>query len=94
MNDWQNPYLVIRRDGIEVIGSGITSGRRTVVATDLERTLIELPITAWPYGRVVVVQEIGIRAADGIDDKLIAANLEAARAILTAMGVTIEPWPS
>ncbi len=55
--DSENPYLVIRRDGIELIAKGLASGRKTVAAVDLEQTLIELPLTAWPYGRVVTVQE-------------------------------------
>ena len=45
--DWGNPYLVIRRQGIEVIAKGIPSGRQTVASTDLRRALLELPVTAW-----------------------------------------------
>jgi hypothetical protein len=92
--DWKNPYLVIRRDGIEVIASGLLSGRRTVAPTDLERALIDLPVTAWPYGRVVAVQEIGIRAADRSDDKPIADNLDVTLATLKTLQVTVERWPS
>jgi hypothetical protein len=92
--DWENPYLVIRRDGIEVIAKGLASGRKTVAAADLEQTLIALPLTAWPYGRVVAVQEIGIRAADRSDDKLIADDLEAALAILKKLKATVDRWPS
>lgn len=92
--DWKNPYVVIRPDGIEVIASGLRSGRQTVTATDLQRTLLDLPMTAWPYGRVVAVQEIGIRAADRSDDQPIADNLGVTLAILKALQVTIERWPS
>ena len=92
--DWENPYLVIRRDGIEVIAKGLASSRKTVAAADLEHTLIELPLTAWPYGRVVAVQEVGIRAADRSDDKLIADNLEAALAILKKIKATVDRWLS
>lgn len=89
--DWENPYLVNRRDGIEVIA--LASGRKTVAAADLEQTLIELPLTAWPYGRVVALQEIGVRAADRSDDKLIADNLEVALAILKKLKATVDRWP-
>jgi hypothetical protein len=92
--DWENPYLVIRRDGIEVIAKGLASGRKTVAAADLEHTLIELPVAAWPYGRVAAVQEIGIRAADRSDEKLIADNLEATLAILKKLKVTVDRWPN
>ncbi len=92
--DWKNPYLVIRRDGIEVVASGVLSDRRTVAPTDLQRTLIGLPVTAWPYGRVVVVQVIGIREGDRSDDRPTAHNLDVTLAILKALQVTVERWPS
>jgi hypothetical protein len=92
--EWKNPYLVIRRDGIEVIASGLPSGGKTVASTDLQRALIDLAVTAWPYGRVVAVQDIGIRAADRSDQESIADNLNATLAILKTLQVTVERWPS
>jgi hypothetical protein len=92
--DWENPYLVIRKDGIEVIAKGLSSGRKTVTAADLQRTLIDLPVTAWPYGRVVAVQEIGIRAADRSDEQPIADNWNMTLALLKTLQVTVERWPS
>lgn len=92
--DWENPYLVIRREGIEVIAKGLPSGRQTVAATDLRRTLVELSETAWPYGRVVAVQDIGIRAADRSDEQPIADNRNVALATLKTLQITVERWPS
>lgn len=91
---WENPYLVIRRDGIELIAKGLPFVRQAVVSTDLRRTLVELPVTAWPYGRVVVVQEIGIRAADTSDEQSIADNRNLTLAILKTLHITVERWPS
>jgi hypothetical protein len=70
--DWGNPYLLISRDGVVVIAKGLPSGRQTVASTELQRTLIGLPLSAWPYGRVVALQGIGIRAAG--DEQPIADN--------------------
>ena len=92
--DWKNPILVIRQDGIEVISKGLPSGQRTVASTDLQRTLIDLPVTAWPYGRVVAVQDIGLRAADLSDEQPIAHNRNVTLAILKTLQVTVERWPS
>ncbi|MBV8791869.1 MAG: hypothetical protein JO290_01405 [Sphingomonadaceae bacterium] len=92
--NWENPYLVIRADGVEVIAKGLPSGRRTVPAADLRRTLIELPETAWPYGRVVAEQDIGIRAADRSDQQPISNNRNLTLAILKTLQVTVEKWPS
>ena len=92
--DWENPYLVIRRDGIEVIARGLPAGRQTIASTDLRRTLIDLPITAWPYGRVVAVQDIGLRSGDGSDEQPIADNRNVTLAILKTLHITVERWPS
>jgi hypothetical protein len=92
--DWENPYLIIRREGIEVIAKGLPSGRQIVPATDLQRALIDLPVTAWPYGRVVVMQDASIRAADRSDEQPIADNRNVALAFLMRLQVTVERWPS
>ena len=92
--DWQNPYLVIRRDGIEVIAKGLPSGRQTIASTDLRRTLVALPVTAWPYGRVVALQDIGIRASDRSDEQPIADIRNVTLAILKTLQITVERWPS
>jgi hypothetical protein len=89
--DWKNPYLVVGPGSIEVIASGIPAGRRTVAPTALRRTLVDLPVTAWPYGRVVAVQETGPRNLG--DDKPIRDNFYATLAMLKTLRVTIETWP-
>jgi len=91
--DWKNPKLVIRREGIEVIASGV-SAPRIVSPADLKQALIALPLNGWPYGRVVAVSEIGIREPDRSDDKAIADNLQATLAILKGLNVTADRWPS
>jgi hypothetical protein len=92
--DWKNPYLVVRPDGIEVLAGGLPSGRTMVAVTDLQRTLVDLPLTAWPYGRVVAATEIGIRAADRSGQKRIADNLDKTLAILKNLKVTVYRWPN
>jgi hypothetical protein len=89
--DWKNPYLVVGRDSIEVIASGIPSVRRMVAPPALRRTLVDLPVTSWPYGRVVAVQPIGPRGLR--DDKPIADDFYATLAMLKTLQVTIETWP-
>lgn len=90
--DWDNPYLVVRADGIEVISKAIPSGRKLVALAELRRTLIDLPTSAWPYGRVVAMQEAGVRAPG--DDKPIGRNKQAAEAALKALRLEMNWWPS
>jgi hypothetical protein len=99
--EWRNPYLVMGPDGIAVIAKGIPSGERTVAPTDLLRTLVDLPVDAWPYGRVVAASDIGIRSVDrttGLPDRreeeTIKRNHQAAINILKALRVTVEWRPS
>jgi hypothetical protein len=49
-------------------------------------------VSAWPYGRVVAVQEIGVRA--GKDEKPIKQNKAAVTEGLKGLGVEIVWWPA
>jgi len=91
--DWNNPYLVIRADGIEVTSKQIASGRKIIAAADLEQTLLGLPVAAWPYGRVVALEENGVKAPDHNDDASVAQNLTTAVAILKKLDVAVKRWP-
>ena len=91
---WNNPYLIVRPEGIEIVSSALPSGRKSVARADLRSALIELSVLAWPYGRVVAVQETQIRAADRRDERGIADNLAATLAVLESLQVTVHRWPS
>jgi len=86
--------MIIRAEGVEVVSRGLPAGRKTVAAADLRALVISLPVADWPYGRVVLAADIGIRQADRSDDQPIKQNHDAADRILKALGITIEWWPS
>lgn len=92
--DWQNPYLVIRAEGVEVVSRSAAAERRIIPCDELAVFLESLPDTAWPYGRVVAAQEIGIRRVDGRDDQPIAENKARAERILRSLGVKVDWWAS
>lgn len=69
--DWRNPYLIIRKDGVGLLDVA-NDEQRLIKLEDLTQTLAQLPTSAWPYGRVVAVQENGLRASG--DDALIRKN--------------------
>jgi hypothetical protein len=54
--DWKNPYLIVREDGIGLLDLS-NNEIRILKTDDVSSALAELPSTAWPYGRVVAVQE-------------------------------------
>jgi hypothetical protein len=56
MRSWQNPYLVVREDGIGMVD---LSNREIhmLKPEEVPAELVSLPSSAWPYGRVVLVAE-------------------------------------
>jgi hypothetical protein len=69
--NWRNPYLVIRNDGVGLLDVS-NNEEHLIKLEDLTQALAQLPASAWPYGRVVAVQENGVRARG--DDVLIRKN--------------------
>jgi hypothetical protein len=90
--DWANPYLVVRADGVDLISKAIPGGRKKIAVKDLHKALVGLPVSAWPYGRVVAVSEISIRS--GNDDELVGENAKVVDSVLHRLGVNINRWPS
>src|SRR5882757_5305205 len=54
---WKNPYLIVRRNGIEIVGMPPVG--RAITVESVPAVLERLPDSAWPYGLVVAVQDIG-----------------------------------
>ena len=59
---------------------------------DLVEALIALPDGAWPYGRVVAIEESPL--ADRKSRPAIRREIEAAIQQLNDLGVVVEEWPS
>src|SRR5262249_30700723 len=57
--DWLNPYLSICPQGVDLTVAAV--GRKSLVSVPaLRAELVKLPLGAWPYGRIVAVQECSI----------------------------------
>ena len=72
-----------------------SSARRNEVQIkpqDLVSALIALPAGAWPYGRVVAIEESPL--ADRKARPAIRRQMEAAIAQLNDLGVVVDEWPS
>jgi hypothetical protein len=56
MGGWQNPYLVVRGDGIGFLDM---SNRELHIlkVEEIPAELVSLPTSAWPYGRVVLMTQ-------------------------------------
>ena len=89
--DWKNPELVVRPEGIEVVG--ITPAGRAIPAESVPDKLEHLPDSAWPYGLIVMVSDAGIVSASNVQPRL-QANREKLLKILKAHGIAVDLWPS
>jgi hypothetical protein len=89
--DWKNPYLIVRPDGIEILG--MTPVGRAIAVELVPGVLERLPDIAWPYGLIVAVQDVGILSGKK-DLARIKANRTKLLRALQGFGVAVDRWPS
>jgi hypothetical protein len=92
MRNWRNPYLIVRADGVALYDSA-DSAEILLKPEDLLAALAKLPVSYWPYGRVVAAQENGIRgsAQDGV---AIRRNKGIVGGLLQGAHIAVEWVPS
>jgi hypothetical protein len=87
MKAWRNPYLVIKVDSVGLLD--VSNNEQQIVDPDkLSEALAKLPASAWPYGRVVAIQEISASSSE--EDKaklrknraLVAGTLESIQVLI------------
>ena len=91
--DWPNPFVIVNSDYFDLIL--YVDGRRVqeqLKLSDLEKALTELGLERWPLGRVVVVQESGLRNPG--DNEKISEKGKEVKHMLELHKVMIELWPS
>ena len=91
--DWPNPIVVVDSYSFYLIN--FIDGERVqekLNLADLEKTLKELKLDRWPLGRVVAVQENGLRNP-GDNEKIFEKSKEV-KHMLELHKVMIELWPS
>jgi hypothetical protein len=92
MKGWRNPYLIIRADGVALLQPD-DHLERILKPGELTEALGNLPLSAWPYGRVVAVTENAIRGSAD-DEVKIRANRAIVAGTLESMHVLINWVPS
>jgi hypothetical protein len=90
--DWHNPFVVVCRDGYELILRGRPRTAERLSLRELEKTLLTLPFEQWPLGRIISIQENAVRSKG--DDERIEENLEALKRILELHKMRAKLWPS
>jgi hypothetical protein len=59
--------------------------------SDLANAIVAIPVSAWPYGRVIAVAET---PAPSSDRPKVRRNVEAAIQQLNDLGIVVEEWPA
>jgi hypothetical protein len=87
MKAWRNPYLIVKPDGLWLLDVS-NNEERPLRPDQVLSALAVLPAPAWPYGRVVAVQEVPSGNSD--DDRIalrrnraiLAGTLESAQVLI------------
>ena len=90
-SDWQNPYILVLAEGLQVECRAVGVGR-TIPVSALKETLMRLPRSAWPYGRIVAGNESGVRSQG--DTPRIEKNRMQVDEALKSMNIKVEWWGS
>ena len=91
--DWPNPIVLVNSDSFYLVLQ--VEGKRVQAELDLanlEKKLKELKLDRWPLGRVVAVEENGLRSPG--DNEKISEKAKEVKQMLELHKVMIELWPS
>lgn len=91
--EWANPLIIVRPETVELTAM-LSTGRTTItMAPDrLRRALVELPLAAWRYGRVVAYHDDSQRTAGAPVTRRDSAVV--AERTLTALKIVVERLPA
>lgn len=56
LKNWQNPYLIVKPEGVALLDVA-NHEEHLLKPEELPEALANLPQSAWPYGRIVVVSD-------------------------------------
>jgi hypothetical protein len=91
--EWRNPHLLASGLGFELRSLSAPKPQQ-VALSELRRVLTGLPISDWPYGRVVVVQSPSIVPVDDEWRAALQRNIDGALAVCKALGADWWGWPA
>jgi hypothetical protein len=85
---WRNPELTVTSDRVELRGAGEST---IISVADIEAALVDLPVSAWPYGRVSrVTTQCLFPSPSEIAERAVNRNSGIVARTLTALGVLVE----
>lgn len=92
-SDWANPYISVADDAVSVSWGKPRQHKTFRAAEDVEKFLVSLPVSAWPYGRIIGMAENSIGGLPGGRDYR-KQSWQALAAAMKRLDVQINAWPS
>ncbi|HKT87329.1 MAG TPA: hypothetical protein VJQ59_02750 [Candidatus Sulfotelmatobacter sp.] len=92
MKTWQNPYLIVRPDGIALLDVA-DSAEIILKPNELLPALAKLPPSNWPYGRVVAAAENEAKSS-AQDQIAVRRNKGIVGGLLTGAHIAVRWVPS
>jgi len=91
LKNWRNPYLIIKPNGVALLDAA-NHEEHLLKTEELPETLADLPPSAWPYGRIVVVSDPGAGSENDLVE--IRKNRGIVAGTLESMHILINWVPS
>ena len=93
MKNWQNPYLIVRTDGVALFD--VADNAEIILKPDeLLPALAKLPASNWPYGRVVAAAEASGKKVSEQDKVAIRRNKGIVGGLLQGAHIAVDWVPS
>ena len=92
MKGWQNPYLIVRSDGVALLDVA-DSAEIILKPNELLPALAKLPPSNWPYGRVVAASD-GEAKSSAQDQVAVRRNKGIVGGLLTGAHIAVRWVPS
>ena len=90
--DWLNPYLSVCPQGVILSVRSLNRVNDTVPIESLRAALLDLPVTAWPYGQIVALQDCSLGVPGDMEDS--KTRMKKVESVLSALGIAMSRWPS
>lgn len=91
MKTWQNPYLIVKAEGVGLLDA-VNHEEQLLKPDELPEALAKLPVSSWPYGRVVAVAVNGAQGPG--EEALLRRNRGIVAGTLDSLHILINWVPS
>jgi hypothetical protein len=90
--DWLNPYVSVCRQDVVLTVRSVKQVTDIVSLEIFRKVLLDLPVTAWPYGRVVALQDCSLGSRGDVGDR--KTWMLKVQEVLDTLGLETSRWPS